>query len=264
MKTVLITGASSGIGYELAKIYAEKNYNLVIVARRFEKMEELRNIILKNINSNILIEIVRVDLAEENASYKLFNILEEKNIEIDLLINNAGVGIYGAFSEYSQKEMKKNDKMINLNIKVLVELTKIFVNKMLEKGEGGILNVASVAAFQPGPLMATYYASKGFVLSFSEALREELKNTGVYISVLCPGPTETEFEKSSNLTEAGLFSKMKVMPAEKVAKIAYKDFTRKKRIIIPGIINKIAVLGSKFLPRKLVIKVIKKIQEKKK
>lgn len=264
MKTVLITGASSGIGYELAKIYAGNNYNLVLAARGSEKIEKLKNIILENINPDLLIETVCIDLSKENSAYDLSDILERKNIEIDFLVNNAGIGIYGEFAEYSHEEMERNNKMINLNIKTLVELTKIFLDKMLEKGSGGVLNVASVAAFQPGPLMATYYASKAFVLSFSEALREELRNTGVYISVLCPGPTETEFEKCSNLTEAGLFSRMKVMSAEKVAEIGYRDFMRKKRIIIPGFINKLAVIGSKFFPRKITIKVVKKIQERKK
>lgn len=264
MKTVLITGASSGIGREFAKIYAQNNYNLVIISRRYERMNELKEYILKNINSKLMIEIICMDLSVEGASKKLYDIIKRKNIVIDTLINNAGIGIYGEFSEYTPMEIEKNNKMINLNLKASIELTKFFLDDMLSRSCGRILNVASIAAFQAGPMMATYYASKAFILSFSEALREELKKTDIVVSVLCPGPTATEFEKSSDLTETGLFSKMKVMSAEKVAKIAYRDFSKGKRIIIPGIINKLTVFGTKIVPRVVATKIAGKLQEKKK
>jgi len=264
MKTVLITGASSGIGREFAKIYAQNNYNLVIISRRYERMNELKEYILKNINSKLMIEIICMDLSVEGASKKLYDIIKRKNIVVDTLINNAGIGIYGEFSEYTPMEIEKNNKMINLNLKASIELTKFFLDDMLSRSCGRILNVASIAAFQAGPMMATYYASKAFILSFSEALREELKKTDIVVSVLCPGPTATEFEKSSDLTETGLFSKMKVMSAEKVAKIAYRDFSKGKRIIIPGIINKLAVFGTKIVPRVVATKIAGKLQEKKK
>lgn len=262
MKTVLITGASSGIGYELGKIYAENGYNLVLAARRSDKLRNLKDDILKNINSNLLIEIISVDLAEDRAAYKLFDVIKSKDIEIDILINNAGAGMYGEFAEYSSEQMEKNDRMINLNIKSVVELTKLFLDDMIKKDRGSILNVSSIAGFQPGgPLMANYYASKAYILSFSEALREELRKMNVTISVLCPGPTITEFEKSSNLTGSGLFSKFKTMTAKEVAEIAYRDFTKKKRIIIPGFMNKLAALGAKILPRRLTVKLVRKLQE---
>ena len=262
MKTVLITGASSGIGYELSKLYAENGYNLVLAASRTDIFSMMKDDILKNISSTLLIEIISCDLAEERSAYELFDIIKSKGIEIDVLINNAGSGIYGEFAEYSSEQMQRNDRMINLNVKSVVELTKLFLDDMIKKNEGSILNVSSIAGFQPGgPLMANYYASKAYILSFSEALREELRKTNVTISVLCPGPTATEFEKSSNLTGSGLFSKLKVMTAKEVAEIAYRDFTKKKRIIIPGFMNKLAVLGAKISPRRLTVRLVRKLQE---
>lgn len=262
MKTVLITGASSGIGYELAKIYAENGYNLVITARRSQNLYALKEDILKNIISDVSVEIISIDLSLEKSAYKLFDIIKSKNIKVDILVNNAGIGIYGEFFKYSDEKIKKNDSMINLNVKSVVELTKLFLDDMIEENNGGILNVSSIAAFQPGgPLMANYYASKAYILSFSEALREELRETNIVISVLCPGPTETEFEKSSDLKGSGLFSRLKVMTAKEVAKIAYRDFVKRKRIIIPGFMNKLAVLSAKILPRALTIRFVKKLQE---
>lgn len=277
METVLITGASSGIGYELAKIYAKNNYNLVLVARRKENLEKLKNEILENINKNIEIYIFDKDLSIENISKELYEEIKNKKIKIDILINNAGFGIYKQFINYNKEDMRKNKNMINVNINSLVELTKLFLDEMIENKKVKILNVASIAAFQPGPLMASYYASKSFVLSFTEAIREEvvykMKNEGmkrkdilnnIKISVLCPGPTSTEFEKSANLENSSLFEKMKVMSAKKVAKIAFEKFEKGKEIIITGLINKIIVFGIRFLPRKWVVKIARKLQESKK
>ena len=164
--------------------------------------------------------------------------------------------------------MKRNDAMINLNIKAVVELTRLFLADMIKAGNGEILNVSSVAAFMPGPLMSTYYASKAFVQSFTEAVREEMRNDvrtkNIKISALCPGPTATEFEKSNNLEESSLFERMKVMSAKKVAEIGYKEFQKGKMIIIPGIFNRIAVFGTRFFSRKFVVRIARKIQEKKK
>ncbi|AMD95239.1 SDR family NAD(P)-dependent oxidoreductase [Leptotrichia sp. oral taxon 847] len=261
METVLITGASSGIGYELAKIYAKNNYNLVLVARRIEKLKQLKREIKKS-NSKIQIKIIEMDLSESKAPKKLFFLLENDNIEIDILINNAGIGVYGNFLELSHKEMEKIEKMLNLNIIAVVKLTKIFLNKMKKQKRGTILNVASTAAFQPaGPLMATYYASKSFMLSFSEGIRYELKNTNIKISTLCPGPTITEFEKMSKTKK--FTDKIKMMSAEKVAKIAFNGLKKGKKIIIPGYLNKVSVLTSKVFPRELLLKIIKKIQQNK-
>ena len=240
MKTVLITGASSGIGRELAKVYARNGFNLVLVGRRENRLDELKKEILEDINSGILINGLVLDLARSESIQRLVDFLEEKGIQVDVLVNNAGVGIFGKFSDLSNEEFEKNLKLIDVNVKALVELTWIFLRKMKERNEGGILNVASVASFQPGgPLMATYYASKSFVLTFTEGIREKMEEI------------------------SGIFNKMKTMSAKKVAEIAYKDFSRGKSVIIPGKLNKIAVFFGKFIPRNLALKIVKKIQEKK-
>ena len=267
METVLITGASSGIGYELAKIYAKNGHNLVVVARNKDKLEILKKEIFEEISKNIKITVIENDLSLENAAKGLYNQVKSEKLKINVLVNNAGVGIYGKFSEFDEETMKRNDAMINLNIKAVVELTRLFLNDMLKDGNGGILNVSSIAAFMPGPLMSTYYASKAFVQSFTEAVREEVRNDvrgkNIRISALCPGPTDTGFEKSSNLEESSLFERLKVMTAKKVAEIGYKDFQKGKAVIIPGIFNRIAVFGTRFLSRKFVVKTAGKLQERK-
>ena len=229
MRTVLITGASSGIGFELSKIFARNNYNLVIVARRKDKLEFLRKYILSHINDKVKIYVISLDLSKNGVAERLYKIIKDKKIFIDILVNNAGIGIYGEFIKYSSEDIIKNDEMISLNINTLVNLTNFFLKDMIANSRGKILNVASIAAFSPGPLMATYYATKSFVLSFSEAIMEEIKNTNIKISVLCPGPVCTEFEKSYKLVKGDIFNKLKIMSAETVAKIAYKEFSKNKR-----------------------------------
>ena len=268
METVLITGASSGIGYELAKIYAKNGYNLVVVARSRDKLKVLKKEIFEGISKDVKVTVIEADLSLENAAKRLYNRIKLEGLKIEVLVNNAGVGIYGKFSEFNEKIMEKNRAMINLNIKAVVELTRLFLADMIKAGNGEILNVSSVAAFMPGPLMSTYYASKAFVQSFTEAVREEMKNDvctkNIKICVLCPGPTATEFEKSNNLEESSLFERMKVMSAKKVAEIGYKEFQKGKMIIIPGIFNRIAVFGTRFFSRKFVVRMARKMQEKKK
>ena len=263
MKTILITGASSGIGYELAKIYAENKNNLILVARGKDKLEKLKKEILEEKNSEINVLILEKDLGKENASFELYQEVKKHNINVDVLINNAGIGIYGEFSKILWSDMNKNNSLINLNIRTVVELTKLYLDDFLQKNEGEILNVASIASFFPGPIMATYYASKAFIFSFTEAIREEVAYSNVKIGTLCPGPTATEFEKSPNIEENSIFSRLKVMTAKKVAEIAYRDFEKGKNIIIPGILNKITVFMIRFLPRKTITKIAKRIQEKK-
>ena len=170
METVLITGASSGIGYEFSKLFAEKGYSLVITARREQKLTEL-----KEMYPESKIEVISCDLGSETGAGYLYNEIKKRGIKVDILINNAGFGLFGEFYE---TDIEKEKKMIDLNIKTLVELSKYFLQEMLEKNSGKILNVASIAAFQPGPYMSVYYASKSFVLSFTEALRNEVRNTG--------------------------------------------------------------------------------------
>ena len=258
MKSVLITGASSGIGYEFAKIYAKNGYNLVITARRQENLENIR----KELESySVKIETIVLDLSKEGAAKKLYENVKEKGIVIDTLINNAGFGLYGNFIE---TDVDREAEMIDLNIKSLVILTKLFLKDMIAIDKGEILNVASIAAFQPGPLMSVYYASKSFVLSFSEAVRNEIRKTNVNISVLCPGPTATEFERSANFEKSTLFTRIKVMTPEKVALIGYKGLQKKKSIIITGKINSTLIFLNRFVPREVIVNVARKLQELKK
>ena len=256
METVLITGASSGIGYEFSKLFAEKGYSLVITARREKKLTELKEMYPEN-----KIEVISCDLGSETGAEYLYNEVKKRGIKVDILINNAGFGLFGEFYE---TDIEKEKKMIDLNIKALVELSKYFLQEMLEKNSGKILNVASIAAFQPGPYMSVYYASKSFVLSFTEALRNEVRNTGVGVSALCPGPVETEFEKSSELTKSKLFTKLKPVTAEKVAYAGYKGLMKNRAVIIPGFFNKVAVTAGAVVPTGLKVNIARKIQEKKK
>ena len=260
MKTVLITGASSGIGYEFAKIYAKKGYNLVITARRKNNLDRIKQE-LESFDTAICVDIIVLDLSKQNSAKELYEVVKQRGILIDTLINNAGFGVYGNFIE---TDIEKEIDMIELNIKSLVVLTKLFLKDMVSRNNGTIINVASTAAFQPGPLMSVYYASKSFVLSFTEAIRNEVRDTNVNISVLCPGPTDTEFEKSASLEESSLFTKLKVMKPEKVAIIGYKGINRNKSVIIPGILNNILITFNKIIPRALVINFVRKLQESKK
>ena len=256
METVLITGASSGIGREFSKLFAEKGYRLVITARREKNLAELKKMYPEN-----NVEVIPCDLGSEAGAEYLYNEVKKRSIKVDILINNAGFGLFGEFYE---TDIEKEKKMIDLNVKALVELSKYFLQEMLERNSGRILNVASIAAFQPGPYMSVYYASKAFVLSFSEALRNEVRNTGVCISVLCPGPVETEFEKSSELTKSKLFSKLKPVTAEKVAYAGYRGLMKNSAVIIPGFFNKAAITAGTFVPTGIKVNIARKIQEKKK
>ena len=256
METVLITGASSGIGREFSKLFAEKGYRLVITARREKNLAELKKMYPEN-----NVEVIPCDLGSEAGAEYLYNEVKKRSIKVDILINNAGFGLFGEFYE---TDIEKEKKMIDLNVKALVELSKYFLQEMLERNSGRILNVASIAAFQPGPYMSVYYASKAFVLSFSEALRNEVRNTGVCISVLCPGPVETEFEKSSELTKSKLFSKLKPLTAEKVAYAGYRGLMKNRAVIIPGFFNRAAITAGTFVPTVIKVNIARKIQEKKK
>lgn len=256
METVLITGASSGIGREFSKLFAEKGYRLVITARREKNLAELKKMYPEN-----NVEVIPCDLGSEAGAEYLYNEVKKRSIKVDILINNAGFGLFGEFYE---TDIEKEKKMIDLNVKALVELSKYFLQEMLDRNSGRILNVASIAAFQPGPYMSVYYASKAFVLSFSEALRNEVRNTGVCISVLCPGPVETEFEKSSELTKSKLFSKLKPITAEKVAYAGYRGLMKNRAVIIPGFFNRAAITAGTFVPTGIKVNIARKIQEKKK
>lgn len=245
----LITGASSGIGLELAKLFAQDKNNLILVARDISRLEEVKS---KLSNNNIDIRILSIDLSSNEKIKELFKYIEDDRLRISNLVNNAGVGSFGDFKDI---DWEKENSLIDINIKSLTRLTKYFLPKMIEEGYGGILNVASTAGFCSGPRMATYYASKAYVINLTEAIYEECRTSGVKVSCLCPGPVKTTFQEKSGIKKSESAKKY-LMDAQEVAKIAYKEFKKGKIIIIPGFKNKILVLGNKILPRSISRKIV--------
>lgn len=246
---VLITGATTGIGYELAKLYAKDENNLILVARDEERLKEVKEELEFY---NIKIYTIALDLSEDNSCEKVLDFVNKKNLSVDILINNAGMGSFGYLSEI---EMEKELKLINLNIRALTELTKMFLPSMIGHGGGAIMNVASTAAFCAGPKMATYYASKSYVLNFTEALYEELKGSEIKVSCLCPGPVKTSFQEKSGIRKKSA-AKKALMTPKYVAEVAYRDFKKGKLIIIPGFKNKLIITLNKLIPRSLSRKII--------
>ncbi len=255
MKTALITGATVGIGYELSKQFAQDGYQLVLVARNEDKLKERQ----QELSSayGVSVTVIPMDLSDPEAAAQIESRLKEKNIEIEVLVNNAGFGLMGKFFEL---DLQRQLAMIQVNVTALTELTGRFLPGMLSRGSGGILNVASTAAFQAGPLQTVYYATKAYVLLFSEGLANELKGTGVRVSALCPGPTATEFQERAGFGDILLMKGM-VMSAEKVAKIGYKHFQRGKGIIIPGLMNKLLAQSTRITPRAITTAVVRFLQE---
>ena len=251
----LITGASTGIGYELAKFFAKDRHNLILVARDEGKLETAKNELSK---CNVEVKILSLDLSKSEDIQGLFNYVEMNKLNVDILVNNAGIGTFGDFSEI---EWVKEEALIDINIKVLTKLTKYFLPKIIECKNGGILNVASTAAFCSGPRMAAYYASKAYVLNLTEAIYEECKDSGIRISCLCPGPVKTTFQDKAGIKKSESAKKY-LMDAEEVAKVSYKDFKKGKLIIIPGMKNKLLVIGNKLLPRRISRKIILKTNKK--
>lgn len=244
---VLITGASSGIGRDMAKELSEKGYDLVLVARDLDKLNEVK----KQLKTNI--EVVGMDISNVDNCRKLY----EEHKDIDILINNAGFGDCGCFT---QTKLEKEISMINTNIVAYHTLTKLYLKDMKEKNSGTILNVASIAGFMPGPLMATYYATKNYVVRLSEAIREELKKqkSNVQISILCPGPVDTNFNKVADVQFA-----LKGLSSEYVAKYAIEKMLKGKFYIIPGWKIKLAKIGCKIAPTNLVAKISYNMQKRK-
>ncbi len=246
-KKVLITGASSGIGLEFAHLFARDNYDLTLVARNEEKLEKLKKDLEEKYNSNI--KIIIADLSKKENSKIVF----EKSGPVDVLVNNAGFGLTG---EFAKNDLERELDMIELNISSLTALTKLFLPSMLENKSGKILNVASTAAFQPGPFMAVYFATKAYVLHFSEALVVELAGTGVSVTALCPGPTKTNFEKTAGRND---FFKGKILTAKRVAEIGYQAMKKNKTFIITGTKNKVLIWLNRLTPRNIVAKIVGKL-----
>ena len=259
-QTALITGASGGIGLELTKEFARDGYNLVLVARSKEKLEAIAADLSKQYN--ISATVVAKDLSKASAPDELYNELKTQGIGIDALVNNAGFATYGKFVEIPlEQELQE----MQLNMVTLTHLTKLFSKDMVERRNGKILNVASTAAFQPGPLMAVYYATKAYVLSFSEALANELEGTGVTVTVLCPGPTESGFQERAAMQDSKLVQKggmMRMMTSPEVAKQGYEATKRGQVLVIPGFTNQVGAFLPRFTPRKLTTRIARSMQER--
>lgn len=246
----LITGASSGIGKDMARYLASKNVDLILVARRKNLLEQLK----KELN-NVDVKIIPLDVSEMDNLEELYNEVKKENI--DILINNAGFGLFG---EFDKTDLDKELKMINTNIIAVHYLTKMFLKDFIEKDSGYILNVASSAGFMAGPKLSTYYASKNYVLRLTQAIYEELKmkKSNVHISALCPGPVDTEFNKVAK----GEFH-TKAATSEKVAKYAIDQMFKNKLVIIPTLKMKFVLFGIRFVPTKLLLRMTYSIQDKK-
>ncbi len=256
-KTVLITGASGGIGAELARVHARHGDHLVLVARNSDKLTELK----KEIDGQykVSVHIIVKDLSLRNAATGIFNELKSKSITIDYLINNAGFGHYG---DFVNNPWNKEEQMIELNITTLTQLTKLFLPAMIERKYGKIMNVASVAGFLPGPLMAVYYATKAYVLSFSEALHQEVRQKGISVTALCPGPTSSGFQEAAAISGIKLFEHSMLPGSKQVAEYAYKSMMKGKPVAIHGVLNRLMVASIRFTPRTLVAKAVRFIQGK--
>ena len=252
-KTALITGASGGIGYELSKLFAQDGYDLVLVARNKQKLEELANKLKKNFG--VSAKVISKDLSVAASPQEIFDELYQESIHIAILVNNAG---FGGCGHFSGTNLKNELDMIQVNLVSLTHLTKLFLPGMLEQGSGKILNVGSTGSFVPVPLEAVYGATKAYVLSFSEAIAEELEGTGVTVTALCPGPTHTGFAKRAQMEDARMFKfGFGIMNAETVAEIGYRGLMKGNRVVIPGIFNRLQMFLIKFTPGKIVAKLTK-------
>ena len=259
-KTALITGASFGIGLELARIFAREGHNLVLVARSADKLRQLASELEKAHGTRSL--ILAADLSDPGASAYVLDQTTRANIAVDILVNNAGFGQYGFFADSDLEECLRQ---IQLNITTLTHLTRLYLPEMIARARSAgtnarILNVASTAAFQAGPLMAVYYATKAYVLHFSEAIANELQGTGVTVTCLCPGPTATEFQERAKITGIRL-TKFGTMDAHTVAEDGYRGLMAGKPVVISGFKNWLVAQSVRFAPRRLVTAVARKLQE---
>lgn len=244
--TVLITGASLGIGLECAKVFAEKDYDLVLVARNLERLEALKEELERRYR--IAVTVVSLDLARPDAALELLNHLNGLGITVDVLVNNAGLGDHAG---YLDADWDKQKNMIDLNITALMQMTHVFGNEMRRRGYGRILNLSSVAAFSAGPYMAVYYASKAFVLSFSQAVAEELRDTGVTVTALCPGPTATGFEAAAEMKGSSMFTAFKPASAEQVARAGVAALMQGKVVKYHGLPTLLMNLASRIASRRI-------------
>jgi short-subunit dehydrogenase len=256
MSTVLITGASGGIGYELAKLFARDRHNLILVARSADKLAQVATELQAQ---GVTVKTIPLDLTEPPAARFLFNQVQSQGLSVDILINNAGFGAYGEFATMSEEEIFGQ---ISLNVTTLTHLTRLFLPAMIARRSGRIMNVASTAGFQPGPLMAVYYATKAYVISFSEALANEVRNSGVTVTCFCPGPTHTGFAARAGNDKSRIFKQFGAMNAAKVALDGYRAVMEGRTLAISGAQNWIVAQSTRFAPRKMVTAVSRWISER--
>lgn len=252
-KTVLITGVSGGIGKELADRFAKGGHNIVLVARSESKIVELAQEYRKKYG--IQATVIAKDVAAPGVPEEIFTELKEKGITVDYLVNNAGFGLFGTFME---TDMEQEVNMIDVNIKALTVMTKLFLPDMIKRGQGGVMNVASLVGFFPGPMMSVYYATKAYVLSFTEALANEVTGTGVTVTALCPGLTSTGFVDRSGMGAV----KGAIMEAGQVAEEGYRGFLRGKTLIMPGVRNRFIAFLPRLLPRKMITRLVRSSQDR--
>jgi short-subunit dehydrogenase len=254
--TALITGGSSGIGLALAKEIAAHGHDIVLVARHRDSLEAAAGVIEGKYG--VRADVIPADLRLADAADKIYENISNQRLEIGILVNNAGFGLGGEFLE---TDLQREVEMIQVNVTAVTQLTKIFAAGMVRRRNGRIMNVASTAAFQPGPLMAVYYATKAYVLSFSQAVAEELRNTGVTVTALCPGATATDFADTAEISNNRLFTRLGVADADNVARYGYKAMMRGERIAIPALRDKIMVQAERLAPRALVTRIARRLQE---
>lgn len=256
-RTALVTGASGGIGYELVRLFARDGYNLVLVARSAGKLNEMKSQYEQK--AGIKVHVIVKDLAQPSAPQEIYDELQREGIAVDVLVNNAGFTVYGPFTE---TDADKELQLMQVNIVALTHLTKLFLPGMVQRGWGRVLNLGSTASFFPGPLMAVYYASKAYVLSFSEALWAELEGTGVTVTALCPGPTETGFQKRGNMEDSRLVAGRKIMDVRPVARAGYRALMKGQMVHVPGVRNWIQSTATRFIPSKLLARSVMRAQER--
>jgi short-subunit dehydrogenase len=254
--TALITGGSGGIGYELAKLFAKDHHSLVLVARSGPKLAQVAAELQRRFG--ITVKPVALDLAEPAAPQLLFDQLQRESVAVDILVNNAG---YGRLGDFAEIPLEESLGQIHLNVAALSHLSKLFLGPMLERRSGKILNVASTAGFQPGPRMAVYYASKAYVISFSEALANELAGKGITVTCLCPGATTTNFANRAGNDKSRLFKQFRPMDAKTVALKGYRGLVAGKTLVIPGVKNWLVTQSLRISPRKTVTAISRWLME---
>jgi short-subunit dehydrogenase len=258
MPAALITGASTGIGRELAYIAAENGYDVALVARADGPLETVAADVKRKTSRRA--HIFPIDLSAPNAARTLLADVAQAGLTVDVLVNNAGFGSVGKFWELPEDGQMQ---MVQLNVGALTQLTRLYLPEMIERRAGYILNLASTAAFQPGPLMAVYFASKAYVVSFSEAVHNEAKEFGVKVCCLCPGPTRTEFDKRAGMTNAKLFDGGHVMSAMEVAQIGWNAMREGKPLVVAGRLNATMAFLTRFAPRQMAASMARAMQEPK-